>query len=65
MEPTENSSNYKYGMFYYNKSDRRIIVPKRIKYFGWTLNFARPVSYFIMGLLLALVAAAWIMAPDK
>ncbi|MFB0499190.1 putative membrane protein [Mucilaginibacter sp. OAE612] len=32
MEPTEDSNNYKYGVFYYNKDDSRIIVPKRIKY---------------------------------
>ncbi|QEM13154.1 MULTISPECIES: DUF5808 domain-containing protein [Mucilaginibacter] len=65
MEPTEDLSNYKYGVFYYNKDDNRIIVPKRIKYLGWTLNFARPVSYLIMGILLALVVVAWIIAPSK
>jgi len=65
MEPTEDLSNYKYGVFYYNKNDRRVLVPKRIKYLGWTLNFARPVSYLIMGILLALVVVAWIVAPGK
>ncbi|WP_413670572.1 DUF5808 domain-containing protein [Mucilaginibacter sp. Mucisp86] len=65
MEPTEDLSNYKYGVFYYNKNDRRIIVPKRIKYLGWTLNFARPVSYFIMGVLITLIVVAWMVAPDK
>lgn len=65
MEPTEDLSNYKYGVFYYNKNDRRVIVPKRIKYLGWTLNFARPISYLIMGILLALVVVAWIVAPSK
>jgi uncharacterized membrane protein len=51
MEPTENDSNYKYGVFYYNKDDKRIIVPKRVKFLGWTFNFAHPVSYLIMAAL--------------
>ncbi|QEM06815.1 hypothetical protein DIU31_026145 [Mucilaginibacter rubeus] len=65
MEPTEDSNNYKYGVFYYNKDDSRIIVPKRIKYMGWTVNFAHPLSYLIMGGILAMVIVAWIVAPQK
>ncbi|HEX8018310.1 DUF5808 domain-containing protein, partial [Mucilaginibacter sp.] len=65
MEPTEDSNNYKYGVFYYNESDARIIVPKRVKYLGWTLNFARPVSYLIMAGILAIVIGAMIFAPAK
>jgi hypothetical protein len=33
--------NYKWGI-YYSKADPRIIVPKRWKWMGWTINFARP-----------------------
>jgi uncharacterized membrane protein len=65
MEPTEDSNNYKYGVFYYNESDARIIVPKRVKYLGWTLNFARPVSYLIMAGILAIVIGAMIFVPAK
>ncbi|SEN25787.1 hypothetical protein SAMN05192574_102931 [Mucilaginibacter gossypiicola] len=65
MEPTEDDNNYKYGVFYYNEDDARIIVPKRIKYLGWTLNFAHPVSYLIMGGILAIVIGAIIFAPAK
>jgi len=65
MEPTEDSNNYKYGVFYYNKDDSRIIVPKRIKYMGWTVNFAHPLSYLIIGGILAVVIVAWIVAPQK
>jgi uncharacterized membrane protein len=65
MEPTEDSNNYKYGVFYYNESDARIIVPKRVKYLGWTLNFARPVSYLIIAGILAIVIGAMIFAPAK
>lgn len=40
--------NYKWGIFYFNPQDPRFIVPKRIQYMGWTLNFAHPYSYLIV-----------------
>ena len=33
--------NQKWGV-YYCKADPRVIVPKRAKWMGWTLNTARP-----------------------
>jgi uncharacterized membrane protein len=54
----DNENNYKWGIFYFNRLDSRTIVPKRNKYFGWTLNFARPQSYLF---LLFLVAIAVLM----
>ncbi|PWS33710.1 DUF5808 domain-containing protein [Pedobacter paludis] len=54
----ENSENWKWGFFYYNVKDPRIFVPKRLKLFGWTLNFAKPVSYLIVGLILAFIVYA-------
>ncbi len=41
-------SNWKWGIFYYNKKDKRIFPPKRIKAFGWTINFANPYSILMM-----------------
>jgi uncharacterized membrane protein len=38
----------KFGILYFNKEDRRIIVPKRIGFLGWTLNFANPIVYVIL-----------------
>ncbi len=38
--------NWKWGMFYFNKDDKRIFPPKKIKQMGWTVNFANPVSVF-------------------
>nr|WP_268874139.1 DUF5808 domain-containing protein [Streptacidiphilus melanogenes] len=35
---------WKAGQFYFNRDDRRLLVPKRIG-FGRTLNFAQPVSW--------------------
>jgi hypothetical protein len=57
--------NYKWGFCYYNKSDPRVIVPKRWKWMGWTLNFAHasavPVALLLVGVCLGIplvIAAA-------
>lgn len=50
-----NPENYKLGIFYYNKSDSRIFVPKMISKTGWTLNFARPETYIIIALFVVLI----------
>ena len=43
------NNDYWYGgIFYYNPEDKRILVPKRIAWFGWTLNYARPSSIIII-----------------
>ena len=47
-------TNYKWGIFYFNPDDQRIMVPKRSKSMGWTLNFARMYSYIILILIFAL-----------
>ncbi|MCF8451394.1 MAG: DUF5808 domain-containing protein [Taibaiella sp.] len=46
-------SNWKFGVFYYNKKDKRWFPPKRLRWTGWTVNFAQPFSYIS---ILALVA---------
>ena len=43
-----NPENYRWGIFYFNPKDPRIILPKRIKEMGWTLNFANPYSWLII-----------------
>jgi uncharacterized membrane protein len=43
-----NPENYKWGLFYFNREDRRIFVPKINQWMGWTLNFANPFSYIIL-----------------
>jgi hypothetical protein len=37
--------NWKWGIFYFCREDRRIVVPKRIRGLGWTINFARPSAF--------------------
>jgi uncharacterized membrane protein len=49
----DNPSNRKWGIFYFNKKDNRIFLPKRMKYAGWTVNFANP--YSILALLVVLI----------
>lgn len=41
----KNPDNYKLSIFYFNKDDKRIIVPKQDKYRGWTLNFGNKYTY--------------------
>jgi hypothetical protein len=37
--------NWKWGGIYFCKEDPRVIVPKRQKWMGWTINFARPSAW--------------------
>jgi uncharacterized membrane protein len=41
-------SNWKWGIFYFNKNDKRIFPPKRTRELGWTINFANPLSIFVL-----------------
>jgi uncharacterized membrane protein len=51
----DNEDNWKFGIFYYNKDDKRLFPPKRNKFLGWTVNFANPYSILAMILAIALV----------
>jgi uncharacterized membrane protein len=44
-------SNWKWGVFYYNKQDPRIFPPKRNPSLGWTVNFGNTKSIFVFVLL--------------
>jgi uncharacterized membrane protein len=37
-----------WGIIYFNPDDKRIFVPKKFQWLGWTFNFANPLSYIIM-----------------
>jgi uncharacterized membrane protein len=49
-QPYDNTPdhNWKAGIFYINRADSAIIVPKRFG-FGWTLNFGHPAAWIFMG----------------
>lgn len=57
----DNPENYKLNLFYFNRSDNRIFVPKLLSQTGWTLNFARPEAYLmIVGLVLLIVLFSYL-----
>jgi hypothetical protein len=47
--------NQKWGV-YHCKADPRVIVPKRLKWMGYTINVARPSAIPVMLLMLAFLA---------
>ena len=40
--------NYILGVFYFNRKDFRVILPKRNAMLGWTPNFARIETYLLL-----------------
>jgi len=44
----DNPENYKFTIFYYNTKDKRVVVPKRNKYMGWTLNLGNHFTYLLL-----------------
>ncbi len=43
------------GIFYFNKNDKRIFPPKRMKQMGWTVNFANPTLIFVLIALITII----------
>ena len=50
-----NPDNWKLGIFYFCRADQRIVVPKRIRGLGWTLNLARPLAVPFLIFLIAMI----------
>ena len=51
----DNWGGPKWGEVYFSKKDPRIIVPKRIKWMGWTVNLAHtPGVLLFVGALLGI-----------
>ena len=53
----DDPNHWKWYVLYYNKEDKRIFPPKRIKGLGWTINFANPKSVFAFIILIGLIVA--------
>ncbi len=51
----QDPDNYKWGVFYFNKNDSRVILPKRNPYLGVTLNFASPYTYLSLLAIIAVI----------
>jgi len=53
--------SYKCGV-YYCKTDPRVIVPRRFKWMGWTINFARPGAIpVLLGIIALLIVPSAIV----
>jgi uncharacterized membrane protein len=46
---------------YSSEQDTRLLVPKRRRMLGWTLNFAHPGARFLLGLLLVAAILALLL----
>jgi hypothetical protein len=44
----QDPNNWKWGLFYYNKEDKRIFPPKKKPALGVTVNFANKISVAIL-----------------
>lgn len=47
-------SNWILGIFYFNKKDKQLLPPKRIAWFGWTVNFANPYYIILLIVIISL-----------
>jgi uncharacterized membrane protein len=54
--PQEVDPDHYQGIFYVNRDDPKVWVPKRYG-IGWTLNFGRPASWVVLGAILLAMAA--------
>lgn len=63
MNSSANNPNpWKLGVFYYDTSDKRLWVPKRIPVMGFTINFAHRYAWIIGVALVAIMAWAVFVA---
>jgi uncharacterized membrane protein len=51
----DDPSNWRMGIFYYNKKDKRLFPPKRLRGLGWTVNFANPYSFLTLLVIIILI----------
>lgn len=58
-------NNWRFWIFYYNPEDRRILVPKRTRWMGWTTNFAYTPSVVVFIVIIASAILAILYAPSK
>ena len=58
-------SNWKWGAIYYCQEDPRVMVPKRLRWTGWTTNFTHSwawpslVLILVLSLLPTLALLSW------
>ena len=52
----KNPSNWR-GVFYVNRKDPRITVPKSDPTMGWTINFGNPYTYVLLISVILIITA--------
>ena len=58
--------NWIWGLFYYNKDDRRFLPPKRNPLMGVTINFANPNSVlFFVIMMLFFLMIVFVITSEK
>ena len=62
----QDSENWIWGIFYFNRKDPRLFPPKKKKFFGWTVNFANPYSILaLLSLLVVIFVVAKLLLPQS
>lgn len=59
----ENPDHWKWHLVYVCEKDPRVIVPKKPKWMGRTLNFAHPRSYLVLLVTVLLIAIPAALLP--
>jgi uncharacterized membrane protein len=54
---------WKWGIFYYNPDDKRILPPKKNPAMGWTINFANRQSILLFIFILLIPLTIMIALP--
>lgn len=54
--PDDDDEHWKLGIFYVNRDDPSVFLPERFG-IGWTINFARPAAWILIGCFVAMDAA--------
>jgi uncharacterized membrane protein len=60
-DKTANNAAWRGGIFYFNREDPALFVPKRFG-IGYTLNFANRWSWLIVGILLVLILTPFVFS---
>ncbi len=56
----QNPNNWR-GIFYLNRNDSRVMVPKQNPALGWTFNLANPMTWLGIATIFAIaIISAWL-----
>jgi len=61
----DNNDYWIWGIFYYNKEDKRLFPPKRNPWMGFTTNFANPKSVLALLVFMAFIVFVIAMIDRK